>query len=185
MSADAEVQSEVTLEQDDVEGAAEAAPSGGAGGSRVEELEAEGDLAADYLEELLDIADLDGDLDIDVEGDRAAVSIVGGDLQMLVGRDGEVLEALQELTRLAVYRETGERTRLMLDVAGYRAQKRTELVELAEQTVEKVREEGAPVSLDPMSPFERKVVHDAVAEQGLTSESEGVEPRRFVVVLPR
>jgi len=186
MSADAEVQSEVTLEQQEtVEEAASAATSGGAGGSRLEELEAEGDLAADYLEELLDIADLDGDLDMDVEGDRAAVSIVGGDLQMLVGRDGEVLEALQELTRLAVYRETGERTRLMLDVAGYRAQKRTELVRLAEETVAKVREDGAPVSLEPMSPFERKVVHDAVAEHGLTSESEGVEPRRFVVVLPQ
>ncbi|MEN8673456.1 R3H domain-containing nucleic acid-binding protein [Nocardioides sp.] len=201
MSADAEVQSEVTSEEQDgtTETAAtesattetsetetsETGTSGGSRGSRVEALEAEGDLAADYLEELLDIADLDGDLDMDVEGDRAAVSIVGGDLQMLVGRDGEVLEALQELTRLAVYRETGERTRLMLDVAGYRAQKRAELVQLAEQTVAKVKEDGAPVSLEPMSPFERKVVHDAVAEQGLTSESEGVEPRRFVVVLPR
>ncbi|MDE0776491.1 MAG: single-stranded DNA-binding protein [Nocardioides sp.] len=186
MSADAEVQSEVTSEEQD--GTTETATTetaGGPRGSRVEALEAEGDLAADYLEELLDIADLDGDLDMDVEGDRAAVSIVGGDLQMLVGRDGEVLEALQELTRLAVYRETGERTRLMLDVAGYRAQKRAELVQLAEQTVAKVKEDGAPVSLEPMSPFERKVVHDAVAEQGLTSESEGVEPRRFVVVLPR
>ncbi|CAN5352682.1 single-stranded DNA-binding protein [soil metagenome] len=160
------------------------AGSGAARGSRFEALEAEGDIAADYLEELLDIADLDGDLDMDVEGDRAAVSIVGGDLQMLVGQDGAVLEALQELTRLAVYRETGERSRLMLDVAGYRAHKRAELVELAEQTVAKVREAGAPVSLDPMSPFERKVVHDAVAERGLSSESEGAEPRRFVVVLP-
>ncbi len=121
---------------------------------------------------------------MDVEGDRAAVSIVGGDLSMLVGRDGEVLEALQELTRLAVYRETGDRSRLMLDVAGYRADKRTELVELAQKTVAQVRESGDPASLDPMSPFERKVVHDAVAELGLTSESEGVEPRRFVVVLP-
>ncbi len=153
-------------------------------GSRVEQLEAEGDIAADYLEELLDIADLDGDLDMDVEGDRAAVSIVGGDLQMLVGREGEVLEALQELTRLAVYRETGERSRLMLDVAGYRAGRRAELVALAQSTVAEVRESGAPVSLEPMSPFERKVVHDAVAEHGLSSESEGVEPRRFVVVVP-
>jgi spoIIIJ-associated protein len=101
-----------------------------------------------------------------------------------VGRDGEVLEALQELTRLAVYRETGERSRLMLDISGYRARKREELVALAEQTVARVRETGSQVSLDPMSPFERKVVHDAVAAAGLTSESEGVEPRRFVVVLP-
>ena len=153
--------------------------------SRVDQLEAEGDIAADYLEELLDIADLDGDLDMDVEGDRAAVSIVGADLNQLVGRDGEVLEALQELTRLAVYRETGERSRLMLDISGYRAEKRTELEKLAEVTVAQVKETGEPASLDPMSPFERKVVHDAVAAAGLTSESEGVEPRRFVVVLPR
>lgn len=152
--------------------------------SRLEQLENEGDIAADYLEELLDIADLDGDLDMDVEGDRAAVSIVGADLQQLVGRDGEVLEALQELTRLAVYRETGERSRLMLDISGYRAQKREELVALAEKTIAQVKETGEQVSLDPMSPFERKVIHDAVAAAGLTSESEGVEPRRFVVVLP-
>ena len=151
---------------------------------RLNELEAEGDIAADYLEELLDIADLDGDLDMDVEGDRAAVSIVGADLQQLVGRDGEVLDALQELTRLAVYRETGVRSRLMLDISGFRADKRTQLVELAAQTVATVRETGEPVSLSPMSPFERKVVHDAVAEAGLTSESEGAEPRRHVVVLP-
>jgi spoIIIJ-associated protein len=153
-------------------------------GARVDQLEAEGDIAADYLEELLDIADLDGDLDMDVEGDRAAVSIVGADLSQLVGRDGEVLEALQELTRLAVYRETGERSRLMLDISGYRADKRTELEKLAEETAARVKESGEPVSLEPMSPFERKVVHDAVAAAGLTSESEGAEPRRFVVVLP-
>ncbi|GAB3792007.1 Jag family protein [Nocardioides ungokensis] len=151
---------------------------------RVRELEQEGDIAADYLEELLDIADLDGDLDMDVEGDRAAVSIVGADLSQLVGRDGEVLDALQELTRLAVYRETGERSRLMLDISGFRAQKREELVALAEQTVARVRESGEPVSLDAMTPFERKVVHDAVAAAGLSSESEGAEPRRHVVVLP-
>ncbi|NGN95028.1 protein jag [Nocardioides sp. KC13] len=152
--------------------------------TRLKQLEQEGDIAADYLEELLDIADLDGDLDMDVEGDRAAVSIVGGDLQQLVGRHGEVLDALQELTRLAVYRETGERSRLMLDVGGYRANRRSTLMALAEETVEKVKESGAPVSLKPMSPFERKVVHDAVAAAGLTSESSGVEPRRYVVVLP-
>lgn len=152
--------------------------------TRLKQLEQEGDIAADYLEELLDIADLDGDLDMDVEGDRAAVSIVGGDLQQLVGRHGEVLDALQELTRLAVYRETGERSRLMLDIGGYRADRRSTLMALAEETVAKVKESGAPVSLKPMSPFERKVVHDAVAAAGLTSESSGVEPRRYVVVLP-
>ena len=153
--------------------------------ARVDQLEAEGDIAADYLEELLDIADLDGDLDMDVEGDRAAVSIVGAELSQLVGSDGEVLEALQELTRLAVYRETGERSRLMLDISGYRADKRAQLEQLAEETVARVKESGEPAPLDPMTPFERKVVHDAVAAAGLSSESEGVEPRRFVVVLPQ
>jgi len=152
--------------------------------SRTERLEAEGDIAADYLEELLDIADLDGDLDMDVDGDRASVSIVGADLQQLVGRDGEVLDALQELTRLAVYRETGERSRLMLDISGFRADRREQLVTLAERTITDVKESGERASLDPMSPFERKVVHDTVAAAGLISESEGVEPRRYVVVLP-
>jgi spoIIIJ-associated protein len=152
--------------------------------SRHERLEQEGDIAADYLEELLDIADLDGDLDMDVEGERAVVSVVGADLSQLVGARGEVLEALQELTRLAVYRETGERSRLMLDISGHRAQIRRDLEELASQTVAQVRDSGEQVALRPMSPFERKVVHDAVAAAGLTSESEGVEPRRYVVVLP-
>ena len=152
--------------------------------SKVERLEAEGDIAADYLEELLDIADLDGDLDMDVEGDRAAVSIVGADLSQLVGRNGEVLDALQELTRLAVYRETGERSRLMLDISGYRAEQRRRLVELAAEKIAEVRESGAQVSLEPMTSFERKVVHDAVSAAGLTSESEGAEPKRHVVILP-
>nr|WP_257441430.1 R3H domain-containing nucleic acid-binding protein [Nocardioides daeguensis] len=153
-------------------------------GERISRLEHEGDIAADYLEELLDIADLDGDLDIDVEADRAAVSIVGADLTQLVGRDGKVLEALQELTRLAVYRETGERSRLMLDISGYRADKRTRLTKLGTETAAEVAKSGEPVSLEPMSPFERKIVHDAVAAAGLRSESAGVEPRRHVVVLP-
>ena len=148
------------------------------------ELEKEGDIAADFLEELLDIADLDGDIDMDVDGDRAAVEIVGGNLDHLVGRDGDVLDALQELTRLAVYRETGERSRLMLDVAGFRAARRTELVAVAEGAVEKVKGGEASVSLTAMTPFERKVVHDAVAAAGLNSASEGVEPQRYVVVLP-
>lgn len=147
-------------------------------------LEQEGDIAADYLEELLDIADLDGDIDMDVEGDRAAVSIVGGNLSQLVGRTGEVLDALQELTRLAVYRVTGERSRLMLDVGGFRADRRAALEKLAEETVAQVKESGEPAALDPMSPFERKVVHDAVAAAGLVSDSEGVEPKRYVVVRP-
>ena len=150
----------------------------------IKRLDEEGDIAADYLEELLDIADLDGDLDMDVEGDRASVQIGGADLSLLVGREGEVLEALQELTRLAVYRETGERSRLMLDVAGFRAERKRALVDLAQEVVVRVKGNGEAERLEPMSPFERKVVHDAVAEEGLTSESEGEEPRRRVVVLP-
>jgi spoIIIJ-associated protein len=148
-------------------------------------LEKEGDVAADYLEGLLDIADLDGDIDIDVEGNRAMVSIVEvsrGDLQHLVGDDGKVLDALQELTRLAATRETGERSRLMLDIAGHRAARRAELVTIATAAIEEAQRTSAPVRLEPMSPFERKVVHDAVADAGLRSESEGDEPRRFVVI---
>lgn len=157
------------------------------GSDTLTRLEQEGEIAADYLEGLLDIADLDGDIDMDVEADRAAVSIIsesGRDLQKLVGRDGEVLEALQELTRLAVHRETGDRSRLMLDIGGFRAKKRTELAELGAKAADEVKTTGAPVKLDPMTPFERKVVHDAVAAAGLRSESEGEEPQRFVVVLP-
>jgi spoIIIJ-associated protein len=158
------------------------------GADHLSRLEQEGEIAADYLEGLLDIADLDGDIDMDVEADRAAVSIISDgstrDLQKLVGRDGEVLEALQELTRLAVHRETGDRSRLMLDVAGYRARKREELAELGTKTAKDVRASGEPVKLRPMTPFERKVVHDAVKEAGLRSESEGEEPQRCVVVLP-
>ena len=154
-------------------------------GSAVERLEREGDIAADYLEELLDIADLDGDIDMDVEGDRASVSIVGDDVSLLIGRCGEVLDALQDLTRLAVLRETGERSRLMLDIGGFRAARRAELVQLAERAVEAVKESGEPEALGAMNPFERKVIHDAVAAAGLSSESEGVEPKRFVVVRPQ
>lgn len=150
-------------------------------------LEEEGEIAADYLEELLDIADLEGDIEIDVENDRAAVEIVAdgdADLDVLVGRDGEVLEALQELTRLAVQAKTGERSRLMLDVAGYRAARRVEIVERAKAAIEAVRESGEEVELEPQNAFERKIVHDAVAAAGLHSDSRGVEPRRYVVVLP-
>jgi spoIIIJ-associated protein len=157
---------------------ADAAPS------KRDRLEREGDIAADYLEGLLDIVDLDGDIDMDVEGDRAIVALVGEDLETLVGRDGEVLDALQELTRLAVLRETGERSRLMLDVAGHRAARKEQLTALGTEAAERARTSGEAVALEPMNPFERKVVHDAIAAAGLTSESEGEEPNRYVVVLP-
>jgi spoIIIJ-associated protein len=147
-------------------------------------LEEEGEIAADYIEGLLDIADLDGDIDMDVEGDRAIVSVVGATLDELVGDDGEVLEALQELTRLAVHRRTGSRARLMLDVGGFRAQRRADLAELGRSVAEEVSRSGEPKKLRAMSPFERKIIHDAVALAGLRSESEGEEPNRRVVVFP-
>jgi spoIIIJ-associated protein len=147
-------------------------------------LEDEGEIAADYIEGLLDIADLDGDIDMDVEGDRAVVSVVGATLDELVGDDGEVLEALQELTRLAVHRRTGTRARLMLDVGGFRAQRRIELAELGRSVAAEVSRTGEPKKLRAMSPFERKIIHDAVALAGLRSESEGEEPNRRVVVFP-
>ncbi|MFV0252928.1 MAG: protein jag [Beutenbergiaceae bacterium] len=149
-------------------------------------LEAEGDIAADYLEELLDIADIDGDIDIDVDHGRAAVEVVSEShdrsLRRLVGDDGEVLDALQELTRLAVQARTGERSRLMLDIAGHRKARRAALTELAQEAIAQVQTSGQDVSLEAMNPFERKVVHDAVAAAGLVSESEGVEPHRRVVI---
>jgi spoIIIJ-associated protein len=164
--------------------ATQAAPTE-AGGSRVSELEHEGEIAADYLEALLDILDLDGDLDLDVEGDRAVVEIVGEHLDNLVGPRGATLEALQELTRLAVLQQTGERSRLMLDIGGFRARRKAELAKLGDTIAKRVLETGEQERLAPMTPFERKVVHDAVAAvDGVRSESEGEEPQRRVVVLP-
>ena len=152
-------------------------------------LEEEGEIAADYLEELLDIVDLDGDIDIDIDHGRAAVEIVaeGGAeraLQRLVGADGVVLDSIQELTRLAVLARSGERSRLMLDIAGFRGARRSEFAVLGSAAVAEVQATGQAVSLDPMNPFERKVVHDVVAAAGLVSESEGEEPERYVVVRP-
>ena len=150
----------------------------------VAKLEEEGDIAADYLEALLDIADLDGDIDIDVENNRASVAIVGGKLDHLVGRDGQVLDALQELTRLAVQSATGDRSRLMLDISGYRDNRRSELKSLADEKAAEAKSSGAPIKLAPMNAFERKIVHDRIQELGLSSESEGEDPERFVVVYP-
>ena len=150
----------------------------------VAKLEEEGEIAADYLEGLLDIADLDGDIDIDVENNRAAIAIVGAKLDNLVGRDGEVLDALQELTRLAVQSSTGDRSRLMLDISGFRENRRTDLKALADEKAAEAKASGAPIKLKPMNAFERKIVHDRIQELGLSSESEGEDPNRFVVVFP-
>ena len=151
-------------------------------------LEREGEVAADFLEQLLDIADMDGDIDVAVDGDRAAVANVDSEegrvSRRLVGADGKVLEALQELTRLAVQAATGERSRLMLDVAGHRAQRRAALTTIAQTAIATVKATGESVAMEPMTAFERKVVHDTVLAGGLGSESEGVEPQRHVVILP-
>jgi spoIIIJ-associated protein len=164
------------------------APSRPARSGKVADLEREGEVAADFLETLLDIADLDGDIDVDIDGDRAAVSIVDSEdgrvPRRLIGTNGAVLEAIQELTRLAVQAATGERSRLMLDVAGHRAERRAALVEIARVAIETVKATGHETSLEPMTAFERKVVHDEVLAAGLASESDGVEPKRHVVVLP-
>jgi spoIIIJ-associated protein len=166
--------------------AAEEKPTVVAAKADDEDLVEEGEIAADYLEQLLDILDFDGDIDLDVDGGRAIVAIDGGDdLAKLVGQRGEVLDALQELTRLAVQQATGDRSRLMLDVAGWRAGRRTRLSALGAEVAARVATSGERESLKPMTPFERKIVHDAVAKvTGVKSESEGVEPNRRVVVLP-
>ena len=147
-------------------------------------LEEEGDIAADYLEGLLDIADLDGDIDIDVENGRAALAIVGGKLKHLVGAEGEVLDSIQELTRLAVQTATGDRSRLMLDIDGFRAGRRKELTALAQEMAEQAKTTGSSIKLDPMNAFERKIIHDTIQTLGLTSESDVDDPNRFVVIYP-
>ena len=155
-------------------------------GISVSRLEEEGDVAADYLEELLDIADIDGDIDIEVRNGRTYISIVAEEesagLESLVGKDGEVLEALQELTRLAVLSATENRSRLVLDINGYRSERAGELQKIAEDAVAAVKTSGETVDLAPMSAYERKIVHDAVADLGLISESEGEGADRHIVV---
>jgi spoIIIJ-associated protein len=164
-------------EEEDVK-EAEAAPSD-------TDLFRQSEIAADYVEGLLDILDYDGDIDELVSAGRPVVEVVGGRLQPLVGQRGATLEALQELTRLAVFRQTGTPSRLLLDVGGYRANRRKELAAVAKNAVEKVKEYGEPVRLEAMSAFERKCVHDVVnALAGVESESEGVEPNRRIVVRP-
>ena len=190
--ADLESQADADLEaegdaDDESEGVG---PNGArrAGGSRVRLLEREGEVAADFLERLLDIADLDGDIEVDIDGDRASVAIVDSEdgrvPRRMVGSDGKVLDALQELTRLAVQAETGERSRLMLDIAGHRAQRRAVVVEIAQTAIAEVKTTGTQKALEDMSAFERKIVHDEVAAAGLGSESEGVEPHRHIIVFP-
>jgi len=180
MSMEPEATPAVTTDADEAE-----VP--GTAGTRLDRLEEEGDIAADYLEELLDIADIDGDIDIEVRGGRTYISVVSDDqgnagLQGLVGGNGEVLEALQELTRLSVLSSTASRSRLVLDIDGYRARRGAELKRITDEAVAKVRASGDSVALESMSAYERKIVHDAVAAEGLGSESEGEGGSRHVVV---
>ena len=186
--ADADVPAQPDLpdaDEDGADAAVEPADPAGDDEGADDLLVREGDVAGDYLERLLDILDVDGDIDLDVEGDRASVAIVGGDLKDLVGSDGAVLEALQELTRLAVAQSTGVRSRLMLDISGFRARRRADLTSLAADTARRVASSRQPERLAAMNPFERKVVHDVIAGvSGVHSESEGEEPNRRVVVLP-
>lgn len=175
--------------RDDAQDASQEASQDGNGAAKTgsaSRLEEEGDVAADYLEELLDIADIDGDIDIEVRNGRTYISIVAEEesagLESLVGNDGEVLEALQELTRLAVLSATENRSRLVLDINGYRAERAGDLQKIAEDAVAAVKESGEAVALAPMSAYERKIVHDAVADLGLVSESEGEGADRHIVV---
>jgi spoIIIJ-associated protein len=183
--ADAELDTQLSVEDVSEDEATADAGADEAAEDLEDRLVAEGEIAGDYLEELLDLLDFDGDIDLDVEGSRAVVSIDGSeDLNKLVGRGGEVLDALQELTRLAVHQKTGVRSRLMLDIAGWRRRRRDELAALGDKVAQRVLKTGEREELTPMTPFERKIVHDAVAAvPGVHSESEGVEPSRRVVVL--
>ena len=181
----AELEADEADEADEVDEADEADEADDEADDGDDPLIREGDVAGDYLERLLDILDVDGDIDLDVEGDRASVAIVGAKLNELIGPDGATLEALQELTRLAVAQSTGVRSRLMLDVGGFRAKRRADLTSLAGETARRVAQSRQPERLAPMNPFERKVVHDVIAAvAGVRSESEGEEPSRRVVVLP-
>lgn len=184
--ANAETTAHETQRPEDAPPADAAVGESGSHSEFEEGLVAEGEIAGDYLEELLDVLDFDGDIDLDVDGSRAVVSVDGGeDLSNLVGRRGEVLDALQELTRLAVHQKTGERSRLMLDVASWRRSRREELSALGDEVAGRVLENGEDERLAPMTPFERKIVHDAVAAvRGVRSESEGAEPSRRVLVRP-
>ena len=181
-SADDTDEADAAEATDDTDQADDAvAAPGGDRATAESELDTESDIVADYLEELLDIVDLDGDIDTYTEGDRPHVSIVT-ESQVLVGKHGEVLDALQELSRLVVLTETGHRSRLILDIAGHRDKRRKELLNIAQDAMSEVELTGEAVRLPAMNSFERKIIHDAVAEAGLVSESEGVEPQRRVVI---
>lgn len=157
-------------------------------GKTIEQLNEEADVAADYLEGLLDIVDYEGDIEMGVRNHRPTVQIVADDdtdIKHLIGKDGEVVDALQQLTRLAVQQKIGERSHLIVDVDGFLRRKREHLREQALDVIDEVRETGDPVNMKPMNSFERKIVHDMVREEGLKSRSHGEEPHRYVTVYLR
>jgi spoIIIJ-associated protein len=147
------------------------------------DLDREGDIAADYIEELLDIADIDGDIDIDTRNGRAYISVnAENDSNLAVLSQADTVAALQELTRLAVQNKTGGYSRLILDIAGSREARQAELARLVDRAIERLTEGAAEAELPPMSSYERKLVHDLVAEKGLSSESEGEGRERHTVI---
>jgi len=149
----------------------------------VEQLEQEGDIAADFIEGLLDIADLDGDLALDVRNGRAYVSVEAEDAASLrLLADPETVQAVQELTRLAVQNQTGRFSRLILDIAGSRDARQHELARLVDRAVARLDDGASQASLPSMSSYERKLVHDIVAERGLVSESYGEGSDRHTVI---
>ncbi|WP_414146381.1 protein jag [Gulosibacter hominis] len=150
-----------------------------------DDIRDEGDIAADYIEELLDIADLDGDLEIDVRDGRTYVSVVTeGESNLQRLRTGEAVDALQQLSRLAVQAETGEFSRLILDVDGSREARKRELDELVDKAISRIEAGAASAALPPMSSYERKLVHDLAAERGYSSDSEGEGRERHTVIRP-
>ena len=153
--------------------------------SSAKALEEEGDIAADYLEELLDIFDLDGDIDIDVRQGRAYLEVTAnGDSNLSLISDPETVEALQELTRLAVQVKTTNFSRLILDVGGSRQARVDELTRIVNKLIAKVKDTGEAVPMKPMSSYEHKIVHDVISEAGLVSESEGEGRERHIVIRP-
>jgi spoIIIJ-associated protein len=152
---------------------------------RMDMLDEEADLAADFVEGLLDRLDLPGDIEIEVHEEQAIVNIQEVGSGLLIGRRGATLEALQELVRGAVQRQTERRSHVRVDVEGYRARQLEKLRDKCREAIAEVRETGEPVRLEPMDAYERKLMHDLVAKTGgVTSSSEGAEPKRRVVVHP-
>jgi spoIIIJ-associated protein len=185
-AADTTVETEVeTLEVVDAADTSEAIDSESGAKDSAKALEEEGDIAADYLEELLDIFDLDGDIDIDVRQGRAYLEITANqDSNLRVISEPETVEALQELTRLAVQVKTNAFSRLILDVGGSRQARVDELTRIVTKLIAKVKDNGEAIPMKPMSSYERKIVHDIISEAGLVSESEGEGRDRHIVIKP-